>query len=84
MNVGSSSFQGLTVEIQGNRVVYFLLYQLEQLFAALQIPYHPELLENVGSAQTLRPRLFQPALYVPNLSLQSHRTAQVVHAIGRV
>ena len=64
----------LTVEIQGNRVVCFFLDPPEQPSAVLQIPYSPELLKGVGGVQSLRSRLFQPALHPPNDSvLLRHR-----------
>ena len=69
---------------RGCWVVQLLLYALEEFSTTLQIFRSPKLLENFGGAQSLRRRLFEPMLLVPNPGLLLCCTAQIVGAIDRV
>lgn len=46
-----------------------LLYILKEIFTALHFLRSPEPLVNVGGAQSLGPRFFEPMLHLPNHSL---------------
>ena len=69
---------------RSSQAIQLLLYLLEELPALFHIFRSPKLLINVGSAQSLRPRLFEPVLLVPNPSLCLHRMTKVVRVIDCV
>ena len=69
---------------RANRPVQLLFYALEELSTPLQMRRSPKPLINIGRAQNLRSRLFEPVLVVPNLSLQFHRPTQLVCVVNRV
>jgi len=79
----------LTIEARltrGHRVIRFLgpLDPLEESSAPLQNLRSPELLIDIGSTRSLRPRLFEPVLLGPNPSPQLHRATQFVCVVDRV
>ena len=80
-------FQGLTIDVQfirDNRGVQLFVDPPEELPTPFQILRGPELLKNVDGMRSPGPCLFKHALAIPKLSLQRHRTTQVVCAAGRV
>jgi len=70
--------------VRGNQTVRSLLYVQEELFAVLHATRDPRLFINIGSSQSLRLRLLEPALSVPSPGLLLRRAAKEVSIIGRV
>ena len=78
--------QELTAEsrsARGNWVVQFIPNILEESSTQLQIPHIPDLLKNVGGAQSLRLCPSKTVLLVPDYGLQQHRVTKVECATCR-
>ena len=63
---------------------HFPFNPLEEISTVLYVASIPELLINLECTQTLRLRIFEPALLKINLSLQIDRASKVVCIIDRV